>query len=74
MFGIWLIADFVYSRFTTVKVNGDYITLYIGVLHSNGPFNIYKRFPTDRHKISTPGRFCLLGVYVAYVLFKLLSR
>ncbi len=35
LLGIWLIADFVFSRFTTVEVNGDYITLYRGVLHSN---------------------------------------
>ncbi len=35
LFGILLIADFVFSRFTTVEVNSDYITLYRGVLHTN---------------------------------------
>lgn len=32
---IYLIGDFVFSKLNTVEVNGDYITLYRGALHTN---------------------------------------
>jgi len=41
--GIILIADFVFSRFVTVSVGGDYVTLYRGLLHTNLYVNGEKR-------------------------------